>query len=158
MKKNTKKKSGFTLMETMVYIALFGILMSGAITSAWSLLEGGANNKNAMAVQEEGTFLSRKINWALTGATDVDVTGGGKILTVTRPDLSADSPLVIGVSGSILTITRGSSVAVSLNGDFFKITDVQFTNTPETGGVPSSIEAKFSVNSTPFIFKTYLRQ
>lgn len=152
------KNKGFTLLETMIYIALFGLIMSGSVVTAYQLLEGGRHNQTAITIQEEGTFLSRKINWALLGATDVTVDGTKKILTITRPDLFAESPLVIESTSTTMTLKRTGAGAMTLSGDFFAITAVSFTKTPAAGGIPASLETKFTVNSKPFIFKTYLRQ
>ena len=69
-------------METMVYIALFGIIMSGAVVGTYNLLEGGRRNIDSTKIEEEGTFLNRKINWALTSATGASVSGGGTTLTI----------------------------------------------------------------------------
>ena len=44
-------------METMIYIALFGILMSGAVIGAYNLLDGGSKNIISTRIQEEGTFI-----------------------------------------------------------------------------------------------------
>jgi type II secretory pathway pseudopilin PulG len=59
------KNRGFTLIEVVLYIGLFGILVGGVIIAAYQLLEGGDRNQVNILIQEEGTFLNRKINWAL---------------------------------------------------------------------------------------------
>lgn len=148
-------------MEIVVYIAIFGIMMSGVVGAVYGLLEGGDRNKMAVAIQEEGTFLNRKINWALTGGTAVTVSGG-TILTITRPDLGLQSPLVITVSGNNMTLARGAAIAQKLNSTRFAITapvsGPVFTYAPAAGGKPPSVTASFLVKDTPFIFRQYLRQ
>ncbi len=144
-------------METLIYIALFGILMSGAVVTTYELLEGGDRNQSSFSIQEEGTFLNRKINWALTGASAVTVTGVNT-LTITRPDLGLQSPLVIVGNGTTITITRGASVAVQLNSDAFTITNVVSSLQPANQGRPPSITTSFLVKDKPFIFRKYLRQ
>ena len=155
---NKKSGKGFTLVETMVYIALFAILMSGAIAATYELLEGGDRNEASVSIQEEGTFLDRKINWALTGASATLVSGGGSTLTITRPDLGAQSPLVITGASGALTIKRGASAPVQLNSETYAVTSVVFTITPASGGRPPSITVSFLVQNKPFVFRTYLRQ
>ncbi len=146
-------------METMIYIALFGLLMSGAIVGAYNLFEGSGRNITAVRIQEEGTFLNRKINWALSGATIASVSGGGNTLTVTRPDLGAQSPLVIsGATANAVTIARGIGAAVQLNSDRFPINNVQFSYQASANGRPPSIYVSFLVQDKQFNFRTYLRQ
>jgi prepilin-type N-terminal cleavage/methylation domain-containing protein len=156
--KNKTKNNGFTLLETIIYIALFGIIMSGAVVTTYQLLESGRHNQIAIFTQEEGMFLSRKITWALTGATEVSVNAAKNVLIITRPDLSSESPLVLEATTSTMTLKRTGGTASILSGDRFLIADVVFTKTPALGEVPVSIETKFSVNGKLFIFKTYLRQ
>lgn len=156
--KNKIKNNGFTLLETILYIALFGVIMSGAVVTTYQLLESGRHNQIAISTEEEGMFLSRKITWALTGATDVSVNAAKNVLIITRPDLAPESPLVLEATTSTMTLKRHGGTASILSGDRFPITDVLFTETPALGEVPASIETKFSVNGKLFIFKTYLRQ
>jgi prepilin-type N-terminal cleavage/methylation domain-containing protein len=152
------KNKGFTLMETMIYIALFGIIMTGAVVGTYNLIEGGNHNINSTRIQEEGTFLNRKINWALSGATAATISGGGSTLTVTRPDLGAQSPLVISGTGNIITIARGTGAAVELNSDRFSISNVAFAYTAAVNGRPPSVSVNFKVADKPFDFRSYLRQ
>lgn len=160
--KNTMHNRGFTLMETLIYIALFSILMSGAMIAAYNLLEGGGRNKLAIGTQEEGTFIDRKINWALTGASTVSASADGTTLTITRPDLGAQSPLVILGNGTTMTIARGASAAVGLNSDRFAITNPAsgkiFVIQPGSGGKPPAVTISFQIQGKPFIFRTYVRQ
>ncbi len=153
---------GFTILEVLIYIALFSILMSGAVVAAYNLLEGGSRNKTAIGIQEEGTFLNRKINWALTGASSVSTSPDGTVLTITRSDLGSQSPLVITGNGTTMTIKRGVGVSTVLNSDRFKVTGPTsgnfFSVQPAIAGRPSSITVSFEVQGKPFIFRTYVRQ
>ena len=78
IKKN--KQQGITLIEVLVYLGLFAVLMSGIITATYTLLQGSRSNENAVAIQEEGTFLMRKINWELTGAASVSTIGANTLI------------------------------------------------------------------------------
>jgi prepilin-type N-terminal cleavage/methylation domain-containing protein len=149
---------GFTLMEVLIYIGLFSILMSGAVVAAYQLMGSGTHNQLSVLTQEEGTFLNRKINWALTGASAVNVSGGGSTLTITRPDLGAQSPLVISGTGGTITLMRSGSAQVVLSSASLQVTDVSFVVTPAAFGRPTEVDVSFLVNTLPFVFKTYLRQ
>ena len=152
------KKRAFTLMEMMIYVALFGVLMSGAVIGAYNLMEGGGRNVSAEGKQEEGTFINRKISWALSGATSAAVSGGGSALTVVRPDLGAQSPLVISGADPLLTIARGGGAALPLNSERFPVHNVLFTYQASVNGKPPMVSVTFLVQDKPFSFKYYLRQ
>ena len=153
---------GFTLIETLIYIALFSILMSGAIVGSYNLLEGGRRNSIAIGIQEEGAFLIRKINWALTNASAVSASSGGTRLTITRPDVGSQSPLVLVGNGTTLTLKRGASAPVELNSDRYAVTGpasgTLFSVRPAASGRPPSVTVSFEIQGRPFIFRTYLRQ
>jgi prepilin-type N-terminal cleavage/methylation domain-containing protein len=155
------KNRGFTLLETIIYIALFGLIMAGAVASAWELLEGGRRNQAAISIQEEGAFLTRKINWALVGASEVSVQATSTLI-ITRPSLALytppQSPLTITASGTIMTLARGTSAPMPLHGDAFSVTHLEFSIEPASGGRPTSTIARFLVNDKPFMLKTYLRR
>ena len=148
---------GFTLIETMIYIVLFGMLMSGAVVSAYQLLGGGDRHQALLAVQEEGTFINRKINWALSGATAVSVSGGN-VLTVTRPDLGSESPLVIDGSSARVTLKRGSAAAMPISAQSLAIQSMAFAVDPPTSVLPTAVHVSFSIDDKPFTFGAYLRQ
>ncbi len=145
-------------METMIYIALFGLLMTGAVVGTYNLVEGSNHNVAAAGIQEEGIFLNRKINWALTGASDATVSASGDTVTITRTDLGAQSPLVISGNGTIMTIARGVGVPIQLNSDRYPVSNVKFSYTASANGRPPSVSVNFLIGDKPFNFRTYLRE
>jgi len=154
------KNRGFTLIETIIYIALFAILMSGAVVAAYNLFEGSDRNESAILIQEEGTFLNRKINWALAGASAAQSSNGGTTLTVTRPDLAYD--VVITGNGATMTIARGGGDPLGLNSDRFPVespaSGPMFAVQPASDGRPPSVTTSFVIRGKPFVFRTYVRQ
>jgi prepilin-type N-terminal cleavage/methylation domain-containing protein len=152
------KRRGFTLLEVLIYIALFGVLMGGAVVSTYQLLEGGQAHQARVTAQEEGGFISRKLNWALGGASSVSVSGG-TMLSITRPDLGSESPLVFDGSGATMTLKRGDSgTATPLMGSGLPLGNVSFVVAPASGGKPSSVHVEFDINGAPFSFGAYLRE
>ena len=121
-KNNLQKNTGFTLIETVIYIGLFAILMGGALTSVYAVIEGNNRNQNKAMVQEEGAFILGKIDWALTGVSSVSVDNTGKILTITKSNFP-NNPIIIRVDeglGDIL-IKRGIALEQGLNNSNVKI-------------------------------------
>lgn len=147
---------GFTLLETIIYLALFSLLMIGVLSTVYELLAGGTHNRASVAIQEEGTFVNRKISWALSGATSVSVPDP-KTLTITRPDLGAQSPLQITESAGQMLISRGGGVPVPLTTSELAVENTNISMVPAQGGVPASINMQYEIKGVPFVFKTYLR-
>jgi len=140
-------------MEVIIYIGLFAILMGGALVATYQLLEGGSRNQTAVSIQEEGTFIYRKINWALSGATDAAVSGTSMLIIQSPPGLV--SPLVFDVDGTNMRLAEGGNSSTVLNSSAFPVNNVVFTvsNTDNA----TSVTANFEIESIPFVFQTYLR-
>ncbi len=154
---HTKNARAFTLIETVVYLGLFSIIMGGVLVSAYNLIESGQRTQAVIGTQEEGIFLNRKLQWAISGATSAS-TLGPDTLVLTRPDLPAnENPLTFTTTGTGLTLKRGSQTAQSLNGDGFPVTNFSAAVT-HTSGKPDSVSVTFELAGQPFIFDTYLRK
>ena len=59
--------TGFTLIESLIYLALFAIIIGGGMSATYQIIEATNSNYNHVVLQEEANFLIRKIEWALTG-------------------------------------------------------------------------------------------
>ncbi len=77
---------GFTLIETLIYIALFTILMVAGFATAYSLIEGGNSLNNKTVTNSELDFVLRKIDWALSDINVITVPSSGmsSTLSVTK--------------------------------------------------------------------------
>ena len=124
------KNRGFTLLEVIIYIGLFSVLMSGSVVATYQLLEGGQRNQDAVAIQQEGTFLNRKINWELSQATAVSVSGGNEITI-------DPGTVVIKGEADEITISRGGAPSVPLSSGAFAVEDVAFAITSLPGDPPA---------------------
>ncbi len=141
---------GFTLVETMIYIALFGVLIGGAVVSAYQVLSGGAHNQKAVEIQQEGTFINRKINWEIAQADTASVSGGALVLE--------PGHVVFAQSGAHMTIARGASgTPFPLSSDAFALANTAFVVTPGTAKKPTSVRVAFDLGQVPFVFARYLR-
>lgn len=143
-------KRGFTLLETMIYIALFSILMSGLLLSAYSLIESGERNRESLLITEEGMFVERKFAWALTNATDVMLVNQ-KTLRIERPDLGFENPLVFSEESGMLYLSRGDGPKTPLVSKEFVVNNTEFA--VESGNI---VTARFDINDRTFMHSTTL--
>jgi type II secretory pathway pseudopilin PulG len=146
---------GFTLLETIIYIGLFGILMSGVLVAVYQLIDGGVHNAHSVAIQEEGLFINRKMSWALSGASAVNAPDA-KTLEITRPDLGAQSPIRISEDSGMMRLARGSAAPLPLTTSELVVSSTTITIIPSTGGIPASVRVSYQVEGVPFVFKSYL--
>lgn len=145
-------KRGFTLIEVIIYIALFSLLMGTAFVTAYQLIDGSSKLNTKNAVQEEGSLVIRKMNWVLTGAETFSISGSE--LTVNKYD------------GTTVKIKLGSGadaekILMDDTGSFYPITtdNVQVTNLlfQQVGSNPIGITATTTINGIDFTITKYKR-
>jgi len=150
-----KKDRGFTLIETLVYLALFGILFSGVIVCAYSVLESSARNQTKAMAQAEGDFLVAKINWTIKNAKEVispvDAVPN-QTLTVRKFDNSYSTVKPSGLDCAIvpcdMLLLEGTDASVLNNSDV-KISQMSFIHFNDMSGKlnQESVQADFTLRA-----------
>lgn len=160
---NTQR--GVTLIETMVYIALFSIIIGGSVVAAYQILESSGRSQTHALLQEEGDFLIGKINWALSGVQPGTPTGQNctesNTLSVSKWDASI-GVIVINESSGNMHISYTGHPAVVLNNSNTKVSALSFTHcylsttNPESMGVHFTLSANTpnGVNMSQDFFAT----
>ena len=124
----TKNKSGFTLFETMIYVALFGILVGTAVLSSFEIISSIDRSRKEALLEIEGNFLLQKVAWALSQSTSVHAAAYGATSTsllvhVLYPTL--DTFLFTADSSSLLFSKVGTRPEPLTSGDS-RVVDVSF--------------------------------
>lgn len=145
-------KKGFTLVEVIIYLALFGILMGGGIVTAFAILESSGRNASIIMIQEEGSFILGKISATLSGAEAVTSPGenlSGSTLSVVKWDASAGNPIVINIDGDNIVLSHSRDPAIPLNNSNIFITNLNFTHNVNlgVGSKPESVTSSFTANN-----------
>jgi type II secretory pathway pseudopilin PulG len=144
------KHSGFTLLETIIYCALFSILMTSAIVAVNALISSNSDTKTATSIVAEATFINQKLAWLFSGVSSVAQISTST-LQVVRSDLGTDSPLTINVLDNNIFITRNNSQAKPLTGLPFLITDVNIQYESQ------SVHISYSINDKEFYYQKNLQ-
>jgi prepilin-type N-terminal cleavage/methylation domain-containing protein len=162
---------GFTLIEVIIYIALFSILIGGAFIVAFQLIDssGKLNAKNT--VQSEGNFVMRKLSWALTsvdpGITTTPSLGTTSNLRVTKYDgtkveICFDSNKIKIHEGTFSSCTDSDYLPITTDNVTVKTGSLNFTFIPATGSGPFGITASFTITQNgvdfPFTITKYIRK
>lgn len=164
--------TGFTLIETVVYIALLGLIMGGTLTIVYQLLESYMSLNSKTYIQSEADFVLRKISWALLGIDPnqpiIPSSGNDNKLSLikydgTKVDICLDSsdPLkkVIKMrenSAAPLACTDPSFLPLTTENVI--VDDLKFQSIPSAFPGPSGIAATMIINSKDFTITKYLRQ
>jgi prepilin-type N-terminal cleavage/methylation domain-containing protein len=147
-----KSDKGFTLIEVIIYIAIFGILFGGAVMASYNLFESNERNVTKSMLEDEGEFLLGKISWVTTGISSISspaVNTTSNSLTVTKWDTSIKNPVVVTQVGNAMTIRRGTGPEIILNNSNTNISGLLFTHTYDSGNgqKPESITVNFTLSA-----------
>lgn len=153
--------SGVTLIETVIYIALLGLIMTGALTAAYNLVGAASQNSGSTAVAEEGSFVARKISWALADLSSEPVVSGvgcAQKLSVTKEGYGYN-PVEFrrnAASSSVEMREGGAGVWVPLTTRNVSATCLQFGLQSEPG-LPAGVAATTTIDDTEFSVIKYMR-
>ena len=146
--------SGYTLIETIIYIALLSLILTGSLTIVHRLTTSNNQINQKIIAEGEAAFIFRKLEWALNGSTmnAPALNSTSTILTVTK---SADS-LEFKLTGKDLTISRNSGSPVALNSKQISLNFLEFSQS--TSGTSKLFEANLKINDQDFKLKKYLHE
>ncbi len=153
---------GLTLIETVVYIALFSILMTGALTASFDLLESGQKSLGKATVQEEGSFVQRKMDWALGDMSVAPTVSGSSCtqsISVSKTGY-ASNPVVfqINTTNKTVEIKENGGSAVALTTSNVSATCLKFTANPAECGLQGGVTATISLSGLDFVTTKCLRK
>ncbi len=147
---------GFTLIETVIYIALLSLLLSGTLLAAYGLLSGADRVNANTTVADEGTFVLRKIEWALSSIKSIDTPLAGTSTTLTVHKTGyARNPITIrwNAARSSVEIAEGAGNALSLTTGNVLVTKLEFKYLS-----PAGIAATAVIDGATFITTKYIRK
>lgn len=147
---------GFTLIEAVIYIALLGLIMTGALTIAYQLISSSTSLDTRNISVGEGNFVLRKIDWALSGMQSISAPGAwGSTLSLTRDDgTTVDMRLN---AGKVEMRENGGSYA-PLTTSNVAVTSLSFHYIAAAGNVPAGLEASTTINGLVFYTDRYIRK
>ena len=154
---------GFTLIETILYVALLALIVGGALLAVLDLIEGAGRVSTRTSLQDEGNFVLRKINSALTGAStiNVPVSGISNTLSVSRYD---GIEVRIRLTGTTLEMSEdGGANYLPLTTENVSVVGLEFGRVAGTpAGVIATTTMRNVASTTPgsvdFVIKKYLRK
>lgn len=130
---------GFTLIETLIYIAVIGLVVSSFVVFSVSVSQSGnktfvtqevhANARHALDIMSGRIRASTGVN------TEASTFGSDPGVLSLSMAASGSNPTVLSLSGDdgVLQITEGVGSAVALTSDEVKVTNLVFTNLTPTG-------------------------
>ncbi len=147
-------KKGFTLIETLIYIALFTILIGAGFSTAFGLIQSGESLGNKNITNSELDFVLRKIDWAMNGVETINIPNFGtpisSVLSVTKYD------------GTTIQIRKNAtSTEINENGNWIPLTsanvEVEALGFQYISGEPNGVIATTTINKISATTTKYIR-
>ncbi|QQR65038.1 type II secretion system protein [Candidatus Kaiserbacteria bacterium] len=158
-------KNGFTLIETIIYVGLFGIICSGIFVSIYPFFTGAERLSRNITNEDESSFILAKIRYALINTITtpqgvITTPGEGEtsdtlvleqdrhvayIFTLDTGNAFCTPPLIC----SQVTLMDHGKDPLPLNASRVTIDNITFTHHAPVGDAPRSLEVSFRVGDIP---------
>lgn len=139
---------GFTLIETIIYIALISVILTMTLLATIGLLETKNRTAARLEVEEEANFLMGKIGWALAGARAVTAPAAGATstaLTVEKFNF-AQNPITFDLADGAVRIRYGSAAPTPLLSESAIVQNLVFEHITGGGNPAMKIVLSLEVN------------
>lgn len=147
MKKNNTQK-GISLIETVVYVAIFSLFVIGLVQFSTTLTTTRLHAQGVLEVNDQGSQIIKLITQTLRNGSSVNIPAmgnSGSSLSI-NTGVSATNPTVFSVSGGVLYITEGAGSPVALTNNKVVISNLTFSNFSRTN-TPNIIKVSFTIAS-----------
>lgn len=130
---------GMTMIETLVYLALYAIVISGAVVSVYTIAYASERNRTEALVIEEGNFIGAKLSYLIAQADTVSVSPSGSTITIVSQGVVSN----VYVHADTLVYQEGSRAPEPLTSARISVRSFSATRTPR-----GDVEIHFTLEST----------
>lgn len=136
---------GFTLLETVIYLALFSILFTGILVSSHSFFRG-AELMSALLVRENETaFVVRKIGTLLNSAKEITSPVSGSASSTLIFSTYDGGEYTFTIKDEKMMYASGTNPFIPLTADRVVVTSFTATLSPKIGVSPLFLDYSFAV-------------
>lgn len=118
------KPSGFTLIEILIYTAIFGVVAAGIIGVAWNITRLHTTQIASNEIDENLRYVMNLVNSKVRESTMIEQ-ASGTTLILRMPD-STKSPTTFSLSNGTLYIQEGSADPVAITSNRVEVTSLNF--------------------------------
>ncbi|OGG47061.1 hypothetical protein A2671_01565 [Candidatus Kaiserbacteria bacterium RIFCSPHIGHO2_01_FULL_49_13] len=145
----TAPSRGFTLIEALIYTALFSFIIGGAILAVYSILDGSARTDAALTRDADARFVLQKIAWVMNDASNIfSPTSGNdsESLSVVKSVAGTPTLITIDLTSGRIFMTRDVGPEIPLTSERVRAESILFHARPPSAGAPPAIEMSFVLN------------
>jgi len=127
-------QQGFSLIETVIYVALLGFIMGGGLIAVYNILEGSGRTRESMYREQDAYFIGRKIDSILSETDYASVIISG----ITHPNSLSTQSASMSLVDDAIVLSRNGGGGVPLNDNLIKAEDLFFQKSATSSVVTSS--------------------
>lgn len=139
---------GFTLIEALVYLALYSLVMGGFLTALYAITESGERNRSIAILEEEGNFVLAKIEWQIARSRSVEepASEGGTLSLLLENGARAAADL----RGGYVRLREGGGAFRPLNNPDTAASGLRFEHVRASAyGAPiEGVDVSFALHAT----------
>lgn len=147
MLKNIFKKSGFTLVELMLYVAMTALMMLFLFSFLQFLVESRVKNQAIAEVEQQALQISQMINQTIRNAVSINSPAQGANATSLSLVVltGASSPTIFDLSANAIRIKEGAGANVDLTNSEVQASGLVFYNLSRSS-TPGNIRWHFTLS------------
>lgn len=151
MKKNNSQR-GISLVETIVYVAIFSVFMIGLAQFSSTLHSARIQSQEKLEVNDQGTQAIALITQTLRNATLLSSPTAGA--SASSSSLTATIPVVFSESSGVLYVTENGGSPIALTNNKVTVSNINFSNLT-TSGAPNIIQIRFTLSGDNYTKEFY---
>ena len=138
------RHKGFTLIEVLIYMAIFVIFIGGMVLIAFAMLTAHQRALSQIEVADNERFLIQKLQRIIQGATSINnVAGSGSSSLSLNTPTPTENPTVISlVNGTVLLQKANLSYAIPLTNSWVQVSNLTFTYTIFSAGTKGTVRVQ----------------
>jgi prepilin-type N-terminal cleavage/methylation domain-containing protein len=123
-------RPGFTLVETMIAIALMAILALAATSLLTGILNAERQSRIISEVEAQGSYAMYQFAQSARNTTSIVTPAVGASATSTRlvSGVAGENPTYFDVSGGVLVQKRGAAATTTLTSNTVTVSSLSFQN------------------------------
>jgi competence protein ComGC len=145
----TKKDSGFTLIEMLIYVFIFSLFIFALFSFSNIVTNSRIHDQIILEVNGQGSQAIQSITQTVRNAKSVNsptASNSSAVLSLETYD-SATNPTIFSVtSGGVLQVKEGTNPEIDLTNNRVKVSNLSFSNLAEIGQ-PGIIRISFKLSN-----------
>ena len=150
-KNNTN--DGFTLLETLLYLSLFGFIVVNFATMGFMVMQHGEKSTANLIVQAEANYIRDKLRWLMENNVVTEPSPGNNAeqLILQAGNTEPHHSIIVEAFDHQLRLRHGLAEPVSLTASSSLITNLRFEQT-----LQGQLIINFSLNGEAYTFHQQL--